>query len=397
MWLTICFVHLNHSLLWLAGRILGPTLVENSLELVLINAITGLILGMLLVFMLLRPGVTTPPRRFILRLQKGLPVAWVLILIGLVFFRALLPKGGWQQIKPAHSPGYRVTASLAYDPVRSRAVLFGGFGGWIGSGFMSHNDTWEWDGRDWQEMKPGHSPSPRIDASMAYDEKHGVMVLFGGEDKSESYMLDDTWLWDGKDWTAVYPENMPSARRGAQMFFDGETGKLILSGGFSWTNSDISKNDKTPNPSGDTWTWDGENWQFVSSMDQPITVTNSTVTYDPVRKRAVVLDITRMLVWEAGSWKTASPTGFPQNRFGSALAINPKDGKILFFGGLADGKQFNDTWSLDGNTWKKLNPDLAPSPRDGHMMFFDPTRRSFIVYGGESLYALDDMWEYVVP
>jgi hypothetical protein len=210
-------------------------------------------------------------------------------------------------------------------------------------------------------------------------------------------MLDDTWIWDGKDWKAVNPENMPSPRSGAQMFFDGETGKLMLSGGFKFSNSDTGDTTKNPDPYGDTWTWDGENWQYVSSMDQPITITNRTATYDPTRKRAVVFDVTRMLVWEAGSWKTASPSGFPQARYGPALAINPGTGKILLFGGLADGHQLNDTWSLDGNTWKKLNPDLAPSPRDAHVMFYDPIRRSFIVYGGEGVYALDDMWEYVVP
>ena len=101
-------------------------------------------------------------------------------------------------------------------------------------------------------MKPEQSPSPRQGASMAYDQEHGTMILFGGEDKSGNYMYNDTWLWDGKDWQQLFPENLPAPRRGAQMFFDGDTHQLLLAGGFTWKGTD---KDKTPSPYGDTWAW----------------------------------------------------------------------------------------------------------------------------------------------
>ncbi len=43
--------------------------------------------------------------------------------------------------------------------------------------------------------------------------------------------------------------------------------------------------------------------------------------------------------------------------------------------------------------------NATPSPRDAYVMFFDPTRHSFIIYGGMDTqrYSLDDMWEYTPP
>jgi hypothetical protein len=86
----------------------------------------------------------------------------------------------------------------------------------------------------------------------------------------------------------------------------------------------------------------------------------------------------------------------PPGRFGSWLAADPQSGSMLLFG-VDNNIQRNDTWLFDGSTWKEMHPDLRPGPRDAYVMFYDRTRDSFIVYGGISTYALDDMWKYVLP
>ena len=57
-------------------------------------------------------------------------------------------------------PRPRVVLGMAYDSVRKKVVLFGGYplgGGTIG-------DTWEWDGTDWTQVadSPARSDSPCI-------------------------------------------------------------------------------------------------------------------------------------------------------------------------------------------------------------------------------------------
>ena len=49
---------------------------------------------------------------------------------------------------------------------------------------------------------------------MAYDSKRGRTVLFGGS--AGNVNLNDTWEWDGQDWTQV-ADTGPPARGGHAM------------------------------------------------------------------------------------------------------------------------------------------------------------------------------------
>ena len=46
----------------------------------------------------------------------------------------------WSQVVTANNPGYRMYHAMAYDPLRLRTVLFGGWGGDM------KGDTWEFSG-----------------------------------------------------------------------------------------------------------------------------------------------------------------------------------------------------------------------------------------------------------
>jgi hypothetical protein len=64
---------------------------------------------------------------------------------------------------------------MAYDGATGRVVLFGGLGE-----DTIFGDTWSWDGTDWTQLTPAHSPPPRFDPAMTYDAALGQIVLFGG-------------------------------------------------------------------------------------------------------------------------------------------------------------------------------------------------------------------------
>jgi hypothetical protein len=73
--------------------------------------------------------------------------------------------------------------------------------------------TFTWDGHTWAEPHPAHTPAPRLaPPAMAYDAARHEVVLFGGRGwgAAVSYgasrpqgpdLLNDTWTWDGTDWT----------------------------------------------------------------------------------------------------------------------------------------------------------------------------------------------------
>jgi hypothetical protein len=82
---------------------------------------------------------------------------------------------------------------VVYDPVRQRIVMFGGQSDTL-IGAPNRDDTWEWDGNDWTERFPASRPSPRQYHDMVFDAARQRVVLFGGR---ESYLpdtfSDETW------------------------------------------------------------------------------------------------------------------------------------------------------------------------------------------------------------
>jgi hypothetical protein len=95
------------------------------------------------------------------------------------------------------------------------------------------NDTWTWNGIDWTRQFPASSPAPRNGPALAYDAALGAVVLFGGAvGTCCANNLNDTWTWNGADWTEIYPANtLPSARNAPAMDYDPLSQVLLMFGG----------------------------------------------------------------------------------------------------------------------------------------------------------------------
>lgn len=394
LWMPITFVHLTHILFWSIEKVVPFGSVPLSQALIaFVNLSSALILGIALIRLLIHPPSSIKATTRFKVLVKSIALTlWVLALLAGVAFAAFRPRSGWVRLQPEHTPGQRGNTAVAYDSLRQRTVLFGGLSDWLGSKFLYENDTWEWDGKDWIEMHPQTIPPARINQMMAFDEKRGVVVMFGGEEHTGNYALSDTWEWDGTDWKQIFPDYYPPARRGGQLFYDPNSEKIILSGGFYYAAPD-----KVFTTVNDAWAWDGKDWQYITTLTDSLRITNPNTVYDPTQGHTILFNFNQLMYWtEDGQWTEIVMEQKPLPRFGTSLAINPENGNMLIFGGL-DKVQLNDTWQMKGNTWTELQPDLTPSPRDAHVMFYDPIRKSYILYGGVSTYALDDMWEFVVP
>ncbi|MBI5943575.1 MAG: hypothetical protein HY864_04345 [Chloroflexi bacterium] len=390
LWMVVSLVHLPHILFWGFGKFAGMEVALSNQT--WIHATAGLILGMLLVRMLLRsiPASTG----WTAKLKPVFAILWSVLLIAAVLVSAFGKRGGWVRLQPDHSPGRRANAGIAHDLARQRIVMFGGISDWLGGKFLYENDTWEWDGTDWIEAHPKTVPLPRAGHMMAYDQKHNVVVMFGGEDKSGEYMYSDTWIWDGTDWQLMLMlgDSIPQGRRGGQFFYDPVRETVILTGGFYF-----SYEDKTPIMIDDMWEWNGEEWKYLGYMRTSLIITNPNTVYDPDRGQTLLFNYNQVLAWENNQWLETDIAFTLPPRLGVQAAIDPQDGRLLVFGGVNNGVQLEDTWILDGNTWQELKPDPAPSVRDAYAMFHDPVRDRFILYGGISGYTMDDMWELVVP
>jgi hypothetical protein len=120
---------------------------------------------------------------------------------------------------------------MVYDSGRQEVLLFGGM--ILGTGII--NDTWAWNGSQWTQRFPASVPSFRRAAAMAYDALRQQTVLFGGI--AGSGPLNDTWTWDGSNWTSKSYLVNPAARFFPAATYDGARQQVVMFGGVDANNS----------------------------------------------------------------------------------------------------------------------------------------------------------------
>ena len=154
----------------------------------------------------------------------------------------------WTQLHPSRVPPPRLGGSMAYDSAHSKVLMFGGFSPLDGVLF----DTWSYDpsANTWTQLHPLTAPASRYNASMAYDSIEGKVILFGGLGNKTLY-LSDTWAYDptANTWTNLAPTGPVPAAREKQVMASVSTltgEKMIMFGGLNSSDSAMS----------DTWSYD---------------------------------------------------------------------------------------------------------------------------------------------
>jgi len=233
---------------------------------------------------------------------------------------------------------------MAYDAARQQVVLFGGL---TASGGAS--DTWVWDGINWTQKSLLNSPKPRMWHAMAYDAAREQVVLFAGrglnEDGSATYYDNDTWVWDGVNWTQKEPANAPPFRFGHAMAYDAAREEVLLSGGrgFNENGSKTYYND--------SWVWNGTNWSVKGPANQPSQRDYHSMAYDAARQQVVLFggwngfsESNDIWVWDGANWMQESPANSPTSRAFHAMAYDAAHERVVLFGGNYGSAVFNDTW-----------------------------------------------------
>jgi hypothetical protein len=250
----------------------------------------------------------------------------------------------WRQLD-VQGPPARSAAMVAYDSVRDVVVLFGGSGPeGVGLG-LYFQDTWTWDGTQWQKQYPLHMPDPRMRAGMAFDERHGVTVMFGGEGETTTYTA--SWTWDGVDWTLLDPATTPPARHFFGMAYDPARGETVLFGG-SVGAARLN----------DTWTWDGTNWTR-QAVAAPSASGWTQLAYDASAKEIVgyvyyssdnhpLAEYT--IVWDGTKWTDLTGRQDPSPRAEVRMTYDPDAGEVVLYGPTSE------TWTWNGTAWSVWNP-----------------------------------------
>ena len=326
--------------------------------------------------------------RIRLHMTRVILEAGQILAIGLLLggeFASARPPGpcaNWVQRNPTTSPTARAGAAAAFDSTHNVVVLFGGE-----DASNTLADTWEWNGTNWTQRSPTTSPPDRFDHEMAYDSTRGVAVLFGG---TRGSFLGDTWEWNGTDWTQRSPTTSPSARIQFGMAYDSARGVTVLFGGY-----DLSS------PLGDTWEWNGTNWTQRSPTTNPPARGVPAMAYDSARGVTVLFGgqntsgaLGDTWEWDGTNWTQRTPTTNPPALGGPAMAYDGTRGLSLLFGGIGS----NATWDWRGTDWLQLAPASSPAARYLHTLAYDLSRGVFVLFGGyDGTSRYGDTWEFNPP
>ena len=280
----------------------------------------------------------------------------------------------WTQLTPSHAPGAREHAAMAYDVLHRETVLFGGFSGGVVA------DTWTFDGANWTQHFPASSPLKSYTTTMAYDAARQQIVLFGGSDSSGADAAQ-TWTWDGTTWTQLSPAQSPPIRQVPCMAYDGTSQKLILFGGYGVSNNTLLN---------DTWEWDGTNWTQATTTDAPSPRVNSMMAYDDATGLLMLFggypdggstSFNDTWAWTGRDWTQLNPKHPATPREVTLMAYDALRQRIVLFGG-DPSPLHNDTQEWDGTDWTDDAPLVITPGREFSNMVYDVANSNIMVFGG---------------
>jgi hypothetical protein len=153
------------------------------------------------------------------------------------------PPGGW--------------AGMTYDPVRGQMVLVVA----PTSRTTSPTETWIWDGVRWQQRARRDQPGPLGSLLPTAFDPQSRTTLVASLRCPGAVCVLETWSWDGSNWHQLQPVHTPDPSAHMQLVQDPVSGQLLL-----LTEADVPQGVPAPT---ETWTWNGRDWTRVGPTGKP--------------------------------------------------------------------------------------------------------------------------------
>jgi galactose oxidase-like protein/flagellar hook capping protein FlgD/Kelch motif protein len=289
------------------------------------------------------------------------------------------------------SPSQRWDASMIWDPVHSKLVMFGGYNANLTPPYL--NDLWTFDPatNTWAQIATSNGPSQRRRHSAVYDQYLGRMLVFGGEDGSGP-VPPDVWALNLTDFTWLQIPTSggpPSARSSHVAIFDPDRNQMVIYGGNSGT---LDK----------TWrlvfTGAGNQWIQIAQGSSPQAVEGCSAVFDWIGSRMILFggrkylggqcpqprlvdasDVYSLsLTSPVESWTLLSPGGSTPARAFASMVYDPECQSVLIYGGVQDqvcGTSCGQDMEIGISDASRLNMTGTPAWASVQLSCYGPTPR----------------------
>lgn len=312
---------------------------------------------------------------------------------------------GWVDKTPVsflQTPSPRAFPAMCWDAAHGYVLLFGGHPHY-GPGVL--NETWSWNGTQWTRRlttAPTYNgfnyDNPRITAMAFHAPTNEVVMVHDGS----------TFLWNGTDWL-LHPMPFPQGSYpftgglgDVAMGHDPVHNQTVLYVGTRWPGGGSS------NAASQTFLWDGFAWTQRPTATIPWPVQTPTMAFDPVAGRLVLgtngTGGGAYYEWMGTNWQQRLPAGAPAAV--GVFATDTTQQRMVVFDGVMNG-QPNHTWTLANGAMQHLSTPVEPARRVGAAMAFDPIRQRMVLFGGAAVWSvtqtsnqvvpLGDTWEFQLP
>ena len=175
----------------------------------------------------------------------------------------------------------------------------------------------------------------------------------------------------------------PDARWGHAMTFDSDRGVVLMAGG--------TREGRVP--LADLWAFDGKAWTRLAGgedAESPPARDALVLVHDPKRKRAVLWGgrtndaiLSDTWEWDGARWERIATEGPSPTRIHSVGAYDPARGRVVIFGGVSAGDEFQrDTWSFDGAKWVR-DDDAGPEKAAPNGMAWDERAKTLLLLAND--------------
>lgn len=270
--------------------------------------------------------------------------------------------GPWTNVTPANgtAPPGGAGAVLVNDSVAGYDLWFGGS---VASSHGPIGATWIYRDGNWTNVTASQafSPPARTFAAASYDAANRVVVLFGGLGDPTTY-LGDTWLWANDSWTNItaYAGAGPSPRAEASMAYDARDQEVLLFGGID-SNGSL----------GDTWVFSTGQWDRLLPTPAPPAACCGSMAYDSSDQETVLLipnaldTSTSTWTFVGGNWTERSGAPSPARQWAVMVDDPAVNGTLLYGGSSLPTSPYDplrDTWIFAANRWSSAGGAANSSP-----------------------------------